>query len=79
MLTIINKTLKDVEGSGSWSELRYYPDIWMERLRKTTQNVSQKKKTGVPVGDRIGHVGNTNQKCYRLSKLRRLGQILDDY
>ena len=24
---VINKTLKDVEGNGSWPELWYYPDI----------------------------------------------------
>jgi hypothetical protein len=32
---------KDLEESGSGLILRYYPDIHLERLRKTTNNLSQ--------------------------------------
>jgi hypothetical protein len=30
-----------MEGSGSWPDLWYYPGICLERMRKTTENLSQ--------------------------------------
>jgi len=32
---------KDLEGSGHGLILKYYPSIHLERLRKTTKNLSQ--------------------------------------
>jgi hypothetical protein len=32
---------KKEEGSGQWPNLRYYPDICLEELTKTTKNLRQ--------------------------------------
>jgi hypothetical protein len=50
----------------SWPNLRYYPEIFLKGLRKTTINI---RRVGVPAEIRMGYLPNTSQKSYRLSQL----------
>jgi hypothetical protein len=52
--------VKDLEGSGRGLALKFYPEIFLEWIRKTTKNLSQDSPVS---GTRFEHLPNTKQEC----------------
>lgn len=64
----VNTDWKGCRRKWMWSNFRYHSSIYLEVLRKTTNNLSQ---CSVKIWS--GHLPNINEKCYCFSQLDMYG------